>query len=85
MTVDAHATVIEAALKGYDKWRMSRGRTNEEVSITGFPQKDQCPYKAQKQQAAAVEEFFEKWCGQLLEMKFEVSRHITGSRRNSRH
>ncbi|KAL2170402.1 hypothetical protein VTG60DRAFT_4888 [Thermothelomyces hinnuleus] len=54
LTVDAHATVIEAALKGYDKWRASRSRTNEE-----------------KQQATAVEEFFEKWCGQLLEMKFE--------------
>ncbi|KAK4099940.1 hypothetical protein N658DRAFT_539264 [Parathielavia hyrcaniae] len=54
LTVDAHATVIEAALKGYDKWRTSRNRSPEE-----------------KQQAAAVEDFFEKWCGQLLEMKFE--------------
>jgi len=31
LTVDAHATVIEAALKGYDKWRTSRNRTPEEV------------------------------------------------------
>jgi exportin-5 len=31
LTVDAHATVIEAALKGYDKWRTSRNRTAEEV------------------------------------------------------
>ncbi|KAK3301482.1 armadillo-type protein [Chaetomium fimeti] len=54
LTVDAHATVIEAALKGYDKWRTSRNRTAEE-----------------KQQATAVEQYFEKWCGQLLEMKFE--------------
>ncbi|SPQ25877.1 8307cabd-6393-43c1-89bd-fbf7af93e987 [Thermothielavioides terrestris] len=54
LTVDAHATVIEAALRGYDMWRTSCSRTPEE-----------------KQQAAAVEEYFEKWCGQLLEMKFE--------------
>ncbi|KAK4156421.1 armadillo-type protein [Chaetomidium leptoderma] len=54
LTVDAQATVIEAALKGYDKWRTSRNRTPDE-----------------KQQAAGVEEYFEKWCGQLLEMKFE--------------
>lgn len=26
----------------------------------------------QKQQASAIEKYFEKWCGQLLEMKFEV-------------
>jgi exportin-5 len=32
LTVDAHATVIETALKGYDKWRMSRELTPEEVS-----------------------------------------------------
>ncbi|KAH6614771.1 armadillo-type protein [Chaetomium sp. MPI-SDFR-AT-0129] len=54
LTVDAHATVIEAGLKGYDKWRTSRSRTAEE-----------------KQQAASVEEYFEKWCGDLLEMTFE--------------
>jgi exportin-5 len=34
LTVDAHATVIEAALKGYDKWRSSRNRTPEEVCQT---------------------------------------------------
>jgi hypothetical protein len=32
LTVDGCATVIEAALKGYDKWRTSRNRTPEEVS-----------------------------------------------------
>lgn len=31
----------------------------------------------QKQQAAAVEKYFEKWCGQLLEMKFEVRFHYS--------
>ncbi|KAL2268140.1 hypothetical protein VTJ83DRAFT_2986 [Remersonia thermophila] len=54
LTVDGCATVIEAALKGYDKWRTSRNRTSEE-----------------QEQAAAVEAFFENWCGQLLEMQFE--------------
>jgi exportin-5 len=32
LTVDAHATVIEAALRGYDMWRTSCSRTPEEVS-----------------------------------------------------
>ncbi|KAL2024810.1 hypothetical protein VTK56DRAFT_5631 [Thermocarpiscus australiensis] len=54
LTVDAHATVIETALKGYDKWRSSPNRTPED-----------------KQKAASMEEYFEKWCSQLLEMKFE--------------
>lgn len=31
LTVDAYATVIETALKGYDKWRIARDRTPEEV------------------------------------------------------
>jgi len=31
----------------------------------------------QKQQASAVEKYFEKWCGQLLEMKFEVGLHVS--------
>ena len=74
LTVDAHATVIEAALKGYDKWRTSRNRTPDEVRPTPRvrPAADSNA-PAQKQQAEAVEKYFEKWCGQLLEMKFEVS------------
>ncbi|KAL2135694.1 hypothetical protein VTI74DRAFT_7375 [Chaetomium olivicolor] len=54
LTVDAHATVIEAALKAYDKSRRSSSQSMEE-----------------KQQMAAMDEYFEKWCGQLLETKFE--------------
>mgnify|MGYP002621965343 CR=1 FL=1 len=34
LTVDCHATVIEAALKGYDKWKLSRNRTDEDVRST---------------------------------------------------
>ncbi|KAJ4291519.1 karyopherin [Collariella sp. IMI 366227] len=54
LTVDAHATVIEAALKAYDKMKKSHGLTADE-----------------KQQMVALDEYFEKWCGQLLETKFE--------------
>jgi exportin-5 len=75
LTVDAHATVIEAALKGYDKWRTSRTRTPEEVRMTYQNMNLPSLTVAQKQQTAAVEEYFEKWCGQLLEMKFEVGLH----------
>lgn len=72
LTVDAHATVIEAALKGYDKWRSSRNRTPEEVCCNSRVETARTLTSAQKQQASAVENHFEKWCGQLLEMKFEV-------------
>jgi len=34
LRVDAHATVVEAALKGYMKSRSSRGQADEEVRIT---------------------------------------------------
>lgn len=72
LTVDAHATVIEAALKGYDKWRTSRNRTPEEVRFDLTSGSCVVLTSVQKQQAEAIEQYFEKWCGQLLEMKFEV-------------
>lgn len=73
LTVDAHATVIEAGLKGYDKWRTSRSRTAKEVGyLGGVGHELQILTMSQKQQAASVEEYFEKWCGDLLEMTFEV-------------
>lgn len=38
----------------------STGRTNEALTV------------AQTNVVGPMEEYFEKWCGQLLEMKFEV-------------
>ncbi|KAK4216384.1 putative importin beta-related nuclear transport receptor, partial [Rhypophila decipiens] len=52
LRVDAHATVVEAALKGYTKWRSNQEKSPEE-----------------QQDAAAIEAYFEEWCGRLLTMK----------------
>jgi exportin-5 len=55
LRVDGQFTVVEATLKGYMKWRASSGRR---------PQEDE-------QERNALENNFEAWCDQLLEMKFE--------------
>lgn len=70
--MDAHATVIEAALKGYDRWRASRIRRLEDVSDTVNRRTNEALTVAQTNVVGPMEEYFEKWCGQLLEMKFEV-------------
>ncbi|KAI1135441.1 ARM repeat-containing protein [Hypoxylon sp. FL0543] len=56
LRVDAQATTIEAALKGFGKWRAyreSREDPNHEQEIT------------------ALEDSLESWCNRLLGMKFE--------------
>lgn len=55
LRVDGQFTVVEAALKGYMKWRLSAGRK---------PQDDE-------QERVSLEKNFEAWCDQLLDMKFE--------------
>ncbi|KAI1130165.1 armadillo-type protein [Nemania abortiva] len=55
LRVDARATVIEAALKGYTKWR------------TG-PKRDG---KQDAQELGTLSSSLEGWCNRLLEMKFE--------------
>ncbi|KAI8276023.1 hypothetical protein K4K59_009932 [Colletotrichum sp. SAR11_240] len=56
LRVDAQFTVIEAALKGYMKWRASA----TQQSMPDY-----------EQQRAALERDLESWCSKLLEMKFE--------------
>ncbi|TDZ21705.1 Protein MSN5 [Colletotrichum orbiculare MAFF 240422] len=56
LRVDAQFTVIEAALKGYMKWRASANQQS-------MPDYDQ--------QRAALERDLESWCNKLLEMNFE--------------
>ncbi|KAK5653569.1 hypothetical protein OQA88_8831 [Cercophora sp. LCS_1] len=56
LKVDAHSTVIEAALKGFAKWRSAHAKTPDEEYTSTLK---------------AVESKFEEWCGSLLEMKFE--------------
>ncbi|KAF8866294.1 hypothetical protein BDZ45DRAFT_668118 [Acephala macrosclerotiorum] len=55
LRVDAHFTVVEAALKGYMKWRSAHGSK---------PQQDE-------QERIAMEGNIEAWCERLLEMNFE--------------
>ncbi|PMD42621.1 ARM repeat-containing protein [Hyaloscypha variabilis F] len=55
LRVDAHFTVVEAALKGYMKWRSSHGSK---------PQQDE-------QERLAMENNLETWCERLLEMQFD--------------
>ncbi|KAI1338086.1 armadillo-type protein [Xylariaceae sp. FL0016] len=55
LRVDAQATVIESALKGYVKWRLRLqrdGQIHDEVIVP-------------------LEDLMETWCNRLLEMKFE--------------
>ncbi|KAJ3569516.1 hypothetical protein NPX13_g6056 [Xylaria arbuscula] len=55
LQVDARATVIEAALKGYSKWRVGLGRDG----------------KTDTQELSTLESSLEAWCNRLLGMKFE--------------
>jgi exportin-5 len=55
LRVDAHFTVVEAALKGYIKWRQAHGSK---------PQPDE-------QERTAMENNLEVWCERLLELNFE--------------
>lgn len=55
LRVDAQFTVVEAALKGYMKWRAAHGSK---------PQQDE-------QERVAIENNLEAWCERLLDMNFE--------------
>ncbi|KAI1411519.1 ARM repeat-containing protein [Hypoxylon sp. FL1857] len=56
LRVDAQATVIEAALKGFGKWRASRESRED---------------SHHEQEITALEESLESWCKRLLGMNFE--------------
>ncbi|RYP30079.1 hypothetical protein DL767_006430 [Monosporascus sp. MG133] len=55
LRVDAQATVIEAALKGYGKWRTKSHGDNQQ----------------HEQETVALESNLEMWCDRLLSMQFE--------------
>ncbi|CZT49951.1 related to MSN5 protein (multicopy supressor) [Rhynchosporium secalis] len=55
LRTDAHFTVVEAALKGYMKWRLAHGSK---------PQEDE-------QERTAMENNIESWCDGLMEINFE--------------
>ncbi|CAG8954882.1 hypothetical protein HYFRA_00008569 [Hymenoscyphus fraxineus] len=55
LRVDAHFTVVEAALKGYMKWRATHGSN---------PQADD-------HERVSIENNLESWCERLIELNFE--------------
>ncbi|KAI1295050.1 armadillo-type protein [Xylaria venustula] len=60
LQVDARATVIEAALKGFSKWRAECARNGKQDRFLG-----------PAQETRPLENSLEAWCNRLLEMKFE--------------
>ncbi|KAF7943458.1 hypothetical protein EAE96_011384 [Botrytis aclada] len=64
LRIDKNFTVVEAALKGYMKWRAGHGSD---------PQRDE-------QERTSIEDNLETWCQRLLELKFEdpiIQKRIT--------
>ncbi|OTA95983.1 hypothetical protein M434DRAFT_393279 [Hypoxylon sp. CO27-5] len=61
LRVDTQATVIEAALKGFGKWRLSR-ESREDFHREDFHN---------EQEIIALEESLESWCNRLFTMNFE--------------
>ncbi|KAL1881361.1 hypothetical protein VTK73DRAFT_4368 [Phialemonium thermophilum] len=55
LTVDAHFTVIESALRGYMKWRSTDAESSDR----------------KQQEAFSLEAQFEGWCNRLLDFKVE--------------
>lgn len=74
LTVDAHATIIEGALKGFGKWRSARAKNPDEVRFTRRDISPSMLIHVQEYRVTlkAAEGNFESWCGSLLEMNFEV-------------
>ncbi|KAF2752180.1 ARM repeat-containing protein [Sporormia fimetaria CBS 119925] len=56
LRVDAHVTIIDAGLKGFLKWLVGHGRE---------------PLEQQEAMRNNMEESFEQWCRQLLQIRFE--------------
>jgi exportin-5 len=71
LRVDAHVTIIDAALKGYLKWLAAQGSdpTNEVCRLSKGVSKAN---GLQDRMRSNMEEIFEQWCRQLLQARFEV-------------
>lgn len=69
LRVDSQFTLIDAALKGYMRWRRYHLKDNVGNAIASWESTN----LAQGQQAAEVERMLEAWCDKLLHMGFDVS------------
>jgi len=70
LRVDAHATVVEAGLKGYMKWRARGQQSARAAEELGS---DILAMQQQQREAVmgTIEAYFENWCGRRLEAKIE--------------
>ena len=73
LQVDAHFTVVEAALKGYMKWRSAHGsKPQQDVQRLRWLFLKCKANSIQEQERTNMENNLEAWCERLLEMNFEV-------------
>lgn len=73
LRVDAQFTVVEAALKGYMKWRSTHGsKPQRDVRAVQLPAAESLLIEKQEQERTAIEDYLESWCERLLELQFEV-------------
>jgi exportin-5 len=81
LRIDAHFTVVEAALKGYVKWRAkidlqssdNVSRPNTICMWTIWLADD---FAMKNQQKSRMESDFEAWCGRLLERQVQVESNL---------
>lgn len=78
LRVDAQFTVVEAALKGYMKWRATHGTKPQEDVERPTPARllshADC---AQEEERTNMENNLEGWCERLLAVNFEASFHFS--------
>ncbi|THV49418.1 hypothetical protein BGAL_0196g00160 [Botrytis galanthina] len=71
LRVDKNFTVVEAALKGYMKWRAGHGSDPQRDVITRTARLTHPTDYQQEQERTSIEDNLETWCQRLLELKFE--------------
>ena len=74
LQVDGYFTLVEAALKGFVKWRRYHGKDEVSwppLSLSRGPKAD----LGWAQKAADVDGILASWCDKLLQLNFDVSGH----------
>jgi exportin-5 len=77
LRLDAQFTVVEAALKGYMKWRTAHG-SKPQQDVSHHPYYSGVGINpCKEQQRVAIENNLETWCERLLDLgsSFEVCIH----------
>jgi exportin-5 len=72
--VDAQVTVVDAALKGYLKWLADEDEDMQQfVSMFNAALTMSNNQPLQERNRNMMENSFEQWCREVLQMRFEVS------------